>query len=164
MMASGDAHVDALAARLGRPLSIGAEGTLELSFEDGVAVTLEWISDDTLYLYGVMGRAPVDAQALRLLLEAHFFGRIADHIRFAIDPASGDLLLMERIDLPDLPPHGMPGVVDAFLAEVRRWRESEPWLRRAEAEPMAAQENGSTGFSASDTAHRPGADFPALRV
>jgi len=163
-MASADAHVDALATRLGRPLSIGAEGTLELSFEDGVSVTLESISDDTLYLYAVMGHAPVDAQALRTILEAHFFSQIAGHMRFAIDPASGELLLMERIDLPDLPPHGMPGIVDAFLAEVRRWRESEPWLERADARPAPAQENGSTGFSVGDSAHRPAMDFPALRV
>lgn len=163
-MASAIAHLEALAARFGRPLSIGAEGTLELSFEDGVAVTLEWISDDTLYLYAVMGRAPSDAQGLRMLLEAHFFGQIAGHTRFAIDPASGELLLTERLELAELPPHEMPGVVDAFLAEARRWRESEPWLRRADEEPTPTQENGSTGFSASDAAHRPGMDFPGLRV
>ena len=163
MAASVDTHVDALATHLGRPLSLGAEGTLELRFDDGIAVTLELTAEQALYVYSVMGPAPVGANALRSLLETHFFGQLSRHVRFAIDPGSGELLLIEKLDLARLPPHEMPEALETFLVEVRRQRASEPWLASGPA---------SDGMRSDGLADRPegaqldrsAAVFPAMRV
>ena len=175
MTASAEAHVKTIGAHLGRPLSIGAEGTLELRFEDGAAVTLEMTGEESLYLYSVMGPAPVDANALRALLETHFFGRIEGRIRFAIDPGSGELLLIESVDLAKLPPHEMPLVFEAFLAEARRQQSAQVWMTAAPvagAEVAArAGETAQAGHtarpivhSAADPADLSSSRFPAMRV
>jgi hypothetical protein len=163
MRASADAHVDSLAAHLGRPLSLGTEGTLELSFDDGLSITLELTTDETLYLYSVMGPAPVDANALRALLETQFFGRIADHVRFAIDPDSGELLLMEKVDLTKVAPHEMPQVLTAFMGEVKRQRAAEPRLESGHASDSLRVDGRHERSDAGNPDHS-GALFPGMRV
>lgn len=164
MIGSIDEHLDALAADLGRSLVMGPDRTLELRFEGGIAVTLELTAENGLYFYSVMGAAPSDLSALRALLESQFFGQIAGGARFAIDPANGDLLLIERIDLANMPPQAMPRTLSAFLTEVRRWLAAQPWR----AADMRLEVSGSGPRD--NTIERPGAadaaspHFPPIRV
>ena len=116
--------VGALSASLGSPLTLGAEGTVELQFEEGFAVTLEAVSEDRFYLYSVLGPAPQDGPALRRFLEAQCFGMGTGDAAFAIDPIRDELLLMRSIEIARWQPHEMPGILAEFIRGVTRWNES----------------------------------------
>lgn len=122
-MQSLQPFVEALSASLGSPLALGAEGTVELQFEEGFAVTIEAVSDDRFYLYSVLGPAPQEGPALRRLLEAQCFGMGTGNAAFAIDPIRDELLVMRSIEIARWQPHEMPAILAEFIRGVTRWRE-----------------------------------------
>lgn len=164
MRASADAHLAALGASLGRTLDLGAEGTLELRFDDGLSVTLERVAENALYVYTALGNAPNEANALRALLEAHFFGSMGGLARFAIDPSSAELLLMQDIDLSRCAPHELPVVLGEFLVQARRWRERVPMIATKTAQTGRPDREPPDRFGPSSPNDFSGSNFSALRA
>jgi Tir chaperone protein (CesT) family len=148
--------LEALGTHLGRRLTIGAEGTLELRFADDAVVTIECMTDELIHLYAVLGPSPQDPVVMRALLVSHFFGQDTGQACLAVDPSSDELLLMRTIELSRWAPHEMPQLMDDFVMLSLHWQNRLPNLgvslknsehTPSDADSIPAAERFDTGFT-----------------
>jgi hypothetical protein len=112
----------------GTPLKLGPSGTLDLVFNDGPTVTLEHDDvEDTLHVYVVVGQEPPDTaqryEIYQAMLNANVFGHETGGAQLGRDDITGELLLTQRLFLPDANVAALRRAVERAVHVARVWRD-----------------------------------------
>ncbi|MFY4257982.1 type III secretion system chaperone [Achromobacter xylosoxidans] len=125
-----DVHtlVSLLGDRTGTPLVLDEDGTLTLTFENDVEVTMEYDAElNVLQLYAVIGEDPLDDD-IRLtlygtLLEANMVAGGISGGTLALDDENGELLLTREIDLGVADLDHLANATEAMAETAAQWRD-----------------------------------------
>lgn len=116
-----------LGRQMGVPLRLDRNRACRLVFEDKWTIDIEAPAEtrDTVFLYGVAGRVPPDADAafFRTLLEANLFGQETRGATLAIDGARGEVLVQRIVAIDRIDFAGFVAVLEELIRALATWIE-----------------------------------------
>lgn len=122
--AAADRHVAELGERLGLPdLALGEDGMCILSIEDGALLPTigHNARTGTLDLMICMDEAVPSGRQLYRLLAANFAWTQSEGATFAVEPASGALVVQRRCTADDIGQGGLMPVLEGLATLAARW-------------------------------------------
>lgn len=145
--AAADLHVAELGARLGMPgLALGEDGMCILSIDDGALLPTIGYNPraGTLDVMICMDDAVPSGRQLHRLLAANFAWTRSEGATFAVEPASGALVVQRRCGPDDLA-RGLMPVLEGLTALAAHWAKHLGEAEPAEPQPFASLQTSPMG-------------------